>query len=108
MGPPIKDEDKVPSPNNVPQCTVPAHLAAVLLALEVLVLVVAEPVVGVPLLEGVAVHRVSRDVAVQDRLLLNLQGICHVIGLSQIKTFSSSIVISCLETSHVTFPLKEM
>ena len=85
-----KDEEKVP-----------AHLAAVLLALEVLVLVVAEPVVGVPLLEGVAVHRVSRDVAVQDRLLLNLQGICHVIGLSQIKTFSSSIVISCLETSHV-------
>ena len=74
-----KDEDKVPSPNIVSPCMVPAHLAAVLLALEVLVLVVAEPVVGVPLLEGVAVHRVSRDVAVQDGLLLNLPGICHVL-----------------------------
>ena len=48
------------------------HLAAVLLALEVLVLVVAEPVVGVPLLEGVAVHGVGGDVAVQDGLLLHL------------------------------------
>ena len=48
-----KDEDKVPSPNTVSPCMVPAHLAAVLLALEVLVLVVPEPVVGVPFLESV-------------------------------------------------------
>ena len=44
----------------------------VLLALEVLVLIVAEPVVRVPLLEGVSVHRVRGDVVVQDWLLLNL------------------------------------
>ena len=43
------------------------------LALEELVLVVPRPVVGVPLLEGVAVHGVGRDVAIQDRLLLNLE-----------------------------------
>ena len=51
---------------------VPAHLAAVLLALEVLVLVVAEPVVRVPLFEGVSVHRVGGDVAVKDWLLFYL------------------------------------
>ena len=47
-------------------------LTPVLLALEVLVLVVAEPVVRVPLFEGVSVHRVGGDVAIQNRLLLHL------------------------------------
>ena len=48
------------------------RLAPVLLALEELVLIVSEPVVGVPLLEGVSVHWVGGDVAVKDRLLFYL------------------------------------
>ena len=47
-------------------------LAPVLLALEVLVLIVTEPVVSVPLLEGVSVHRVGWDVAVKDGLFFYL------------------------------------
>ena len=48
------------------------RLAPVLLALEVLVLIVTEPVVSVPLLEGVSVHRVGGDVAVKDWLFFYL------------------------------------
>ena len=47
--------------------------APVLLALEVLVLIVARPVVSAPLLEGVSVHWVGGDVPVQDGLLLHLR-----------------------------------
>ena len=48
------------------------RLTPVLFALEELVLVVTEPVVSVPLLEGVSVHWVGRDVAVKDRLFFDL------------------------------------
>ena len=48
------------------------RLAPVLLALEELVLIVTKPVISVPLLEGVSVHRVGGDVAVKDRLFFYL------------------------------------
>ena len=56
----------------------------VLLALEILVLIVSEPVVSVPFLECVSVHWMSGDVVIKDGLLLDLIKIIKSVSVSGI------------------------